>query len=246
MSASNVTTPDPNNWAADDTHPVNPALRGEEQPMSERETRRVTDEEARESLDMIIRNGGLPEPRKAAPGAGMHTANLLNYAAERLAEREQSKPGYSYLCPDKYTMKPCPFCASGKIHWIDRTAPDPFGKSDFSVRCNSCASEGPWAKSEAGAVQAWNRRLAEREQGEPSQPQSCLSAEVREALEWAERISRNADAKHHKTLRALLARAGQCDHAKRLERIAALKCDYTAPEVFARAVRDIADGKDAT
>lgn len=100
-----------------------------------------------------------------------------------------------------------------------------------------------------------------------AQPQPCLSAEVREALEAGVGMlgggplalnGRTFDelrsdlARYTKTLRAFLARDGQCDHAKRLERvreaiqralISSNREDHTQCLIDALAT---IDGKDAT
>lgn len=57
--------------------------------------------------------------------------------------------------PETDTLVHCPFygCTRAEI------ASCPHGtETAYFVRCLGCAAEGPWAKTEAGAIAAWNRR----------------------------------------------------------------------------------------
>lgn len=52
--------------------------------------------------------------------------------------------------------KPCPFCGSKKLKWIDIG-----GESSWLVGCKECEAEGPHendGEREHAAVERWNRR----------------------------------------------------------------------------------------
>ena len=62
-------------------------------------------------------------------------------------------------------LLPCPFCGGKPLTTPDRMLregyekwPDDPDAYAYSVRCNSCAAEGPWQKSASGAVTWWNLR----------------------------------------------------------------------------------------
>ena len=57
-------------------------------------------------------------------------------------------------------ISPCPFCkGKGYISSVphDPNAADE-AERDYVVRCRSCACEGPWQRTEAGAIRFWNMR----------------------------------------------------------------------------------------
>jgi Lar family restriction alleviation protein len=54
-------------------------------------------------------------------------------------------------------LKLCPFCGGSAYLETDIRAQRPVS----FVVCRSCACEGPWHKTESGAVHAWNMRTPE-------------------------------------------------------------------------------------
>lgn len=74
---------------------------------------------------------------------------------------EHRRPPY----PEGQLLAPCAFCG-GRGYCVRRLRqgyeqcrddPDAYA---YTVRCQSCAAEGPWTKSGAeGAVARWNRRV---------------------------------------------------------------------------------------
>lgn len=62
-------------------------------------------------------------------------------------------------------LKPCPFCGGEAVLEIDHDTIQPDAPIDWKrVRCNNCNIRTTWRKSEADAIEAWNRR-AERTVG---------------------------------------------------------------------------------
>lgn len=62
-------------------------------------------------------------------------------------------------------LKPCPFCGGEAVLEIDHDTIQPDAPIDWKrVRCNNCNIRTTWRKSEAEAIEAWNRR-AERTVG---------------------------------------------------------------------------------
>lgn len=62
-------------------------------------------------------------------------------------------------------IKACPFCeGTGRVEkkWQGRS-PIINDNEDYAyfVVCNSCACEGPWRKTESGAIREWNTRPIE-------------------------------------------------------------------------------------
>lgn len=76
-------------------------------------------------------------------------------------------------------LKPCPFCdglasarGAAETHWI---------------KCVQCAAEGPWHKSSAAAVNAWNRRAS---------PPSGVDVAARDVLAEREKQRTKWSAEH--------------------------------------------------
>lgn len=57
-----------------------------------------------------------------------------------------------------HSLLACPFCGGEGL--LDSYAEDN-GDARYTIRCRSCACEGPWAKSAGGAARWWNYRKDE-------------------------------------------------------------------------------------
>ncbi len=51
----------------------------------------------------------------------------------------------------------CPFCGGDRI-LLTETRAQVSSRVEYSVRCGSCAAEGPWFQSPVAATRAWDRR----------------------------------------------------------------------------------------
>lgn len=77
-------------------------------------------------------------------------------------------------------LHPCPFCGGKAI--LDRCLYDMAdperGYSHYGF-CQRCATEGPWARTEAGATRRWNaRREAERLRAERDALRAVVDAAI--------------------------------------------------------------------
>ncbi len=52
----------------------------------------------------------------------------------------------------------CPFCGDWGAECADSSVPSIHGGQKKAVYCNTCFCEGPTSETEAGAIEAWNRR----------------------------------------------------------------------------------------
>ncbi len=57
-------------------------------------------------------------------------------------------------------LKNCPFCREWGAECAESDVPSIHGGQKKAVYCNSCFCEGPTSETEAGAIEAWNRRAA--------------------------------------------------------------------------------------
>ncbi len=61
--------------------------------------------------------------------------------------------------------RPCPFCGSTRVQVQTgecRGAVSDEPRLEYWITCFGCAAEGPWSRTEAGAVRMWNMREADR------------------------------------------------------------------------------------
>ena len=49
-------------------------------------------------------------------------------------------------------LKPCPFCGSEKVHYVNNV------RADRQVICKECFAYGPAEDTRSGAERAWNNR----------------------------------------------------------------------------------------
>lgn len=65
-------------------------------------------------------------------------------------------------------LKPCPFCA-GSAHGHSEIRdgydafPDDIDAKAYWFQCSSCAAQGGWSKTPAGAMRLWNMRTKSSE-----------------------------------------------------------------------------------
>lgn len=52
----------------------------------------------------------------------------------------------------------CPFCGDWGAECAESAVPSINGGQKKAVYCNTCFCEGPTSETEAGAIEAWNRR----------------------------------------------------------------------------------------
>lgn len=52
----------------------------------------------------------------------------------------------------------CPFCGAHRLI-LSETTQTISARVEYFVRCSSCAAEGPWAQTPAGAIRWWNQRV---------------------------------------------------------------------------------------
>lgn len=101
--------------------------------------------------------------------------------------------------------QPCPFCGGDAV--VDQAGGAMIER--FVMRCNSCAAEGPWGKSEASARGGWSRRVvddrvdaAEKERDE-ARAEASATADAAEAQRQRAKNAENAC----KDMQARIARA---------------------------------------